>query len=361
MATKLTAKEKQRLAVAEDRAAKAVKRAADNAAVLLPAPTKAQRAVAEKCLARIEEDARTMTSAFYDLAVHIYEAYEGKYAQLCGYDNFEAYAEKNLPFGYRQAMNFKECGAMIIKLGIPKERVEKVGMTKFKELLPSFAEAAELPESRAEQVVQQLLDKGEKKSVRELQAEFQRQRAVPATPERFILRNLAFDTHQGSIVADALKVAYAEIGSENNVDAVTHICDEWLAFKGEGGLTSTLEDYIALIERKFNVKLVVEHKQSAAKAAAKSKPAGKTAAAESKAVTKKEEGDDVREEETVEIDLDEMSKKEMLALIKKHGISIKNPQDMSETKLREALAEALSEDIDEEDEDALLQELGNLE
>ena len=347
-------------------------------AELLPAPTKTQKERAQKCLQQIEKDARTMTAAFYDLAIHIYEAYEGKYAQLCGYANFEEYAEKHLPFGYRQAMNFKECGEMIQKLNIPKEKVERVGMTKFKDLLPSLSDVAELPQERAAKQVEKLLEKGEKKSVRELQAEFQRQRAKPATPERFVLRNLIFDTHQGSIVADALKVAYAEIGAEDNVSAIVHICDEWLTLRGEGGVATTLEDYIAMIERKFHVKVSVS-------TPAKSEKAPKTTPKKTDITPKKESLEDVadsleamedeNEEEVVEVDLDEMDKKALLALLKEQGLDIPNAKSMTEKQLRQAIQQALSDttdseaedidvdddsDDDEDDDDALLKELSDL-
>lgn len=345
------AAKKKAVTKAKPKAAKAKEEQAIEPEVIdssgLPAPTAKQKQTAERVLARLAKEIKGMNTAFYDVAVDILEAYDGKYAEICGYPNFQSYVEDNLAMAYRTAMDFKECGRAIKELGIEKSRVESIGWSKFKELVPHLDEAKALPPARQEKAIDKLLEKGENMSVRKLHDELRRTPAKAATQEKMRL-NLQFVAQESSVVTDALQIAYDELGATDPSAAILHIASEWMSYKGEKEGMTPLKDMLKYIEKKYGVKLslVKGEADAAPKAAEKTEPK-----ATGKKKGKEKDPDPPApaaepEEETVTINPDEMSKAEMLKAIEEYEIDIPGAKKMTEKSLRAALNAALESSDD---------------
>lgn len=329
-------------------------------AELLPAPTTKDIAIAKKCLDKIVGCWKQASASYYDIAVAVNEAYDKHYAEVCGYPNFESFVEKTIGMGYRTAMYLKDCGEAIKRQNIPRDRVESIGWTKFKELAPALKGTAELSPAKAAVAVDRLLKKGETMSTKALQEDLKKGKERPSVSDERVRLNMAFEAEPGSIVMDALRLAFNELGTEVPSTAIVHICTEWMALKGASGGTLSINDMIAHVERTYGVKIgsVV----AAVEAAGKKQKAAK--AVEEEPATKQRRKRGVAEsvvepvaeaESEEEVDLEALDKAGMLEFIKQYKLDVPKAAKMKEDALRKELYRLLTPvegaEVPAEDED----------
>lgn len=198
----------------------------------------------------IEGAVNNMTVAFYDLAVGLYEAYAKNYAQIWGYQNFEAYVTGRLDMKYRRAIYLVDCGKAIVEIGIDREKVQHIGWTKFKEisaLIQKKPEEADRYLALAEGVSASQLKEELRKEV-----EIKQGREATAGVMRMSLK---FEGDAMNVVADAIRIANGELGKEDVHASIGHICAEWLMAKSAVGTASSLDDWLLYLERTYGVRL----------------------------------------------------------------------------------------------------------
>lgn len=204
----------------------------------------------QACKERIEGSITKITTAFFDLATGLEEAYRNDYAGEWGYDNFRHYVEGRLDMKYRRAMYLVECGKAIKQLQLGRDQVAKIGWTRFKEIAPIVQEKPEDAE--------RYLDMAESMSTRELQEELRNEvqttdgRGATAPAMRMSLK---FEGPVMNTMNDALATAATEIGTEDVHACLQHITAEWLLTKGAASEMSTLEDWMAHLEKIYGVSL----------------------------------------------------------------------------------------------------------
>jgi hypothetical protein len=241
-------------------ATKAMEPAKTQAKALAPAPapvpavrskrkkTDVISAAAYECREKIQKSLQNIESDFCDLAEALHSADQNRYFAEWGHNSFEEFAEKELEMGYRKARYLVEIHDTILKVGLSRDQVIRVGWTKMRELSGPLKED---PKG-----AKKLLAEAEKKTVKELMDSIRIRKGVKARSE--VLRiSVKFDASAGKIITDAVNLANGEIGEENLPKALAHICGEYLMLKGGGAQVSTLEDWIAYINKSFGVILVV--------------------------------------------------------------------------------------------------------
>lgn len=209
------------------------------------------------CKERINEAISSQAKAFYDLALGLEEAYRCGYAKDWGYPNFRAYVENHLKLRPRRVFYLVKCGEAIAKHDIPKERVTKIGWTRFREIAKPCLES---PEKAAK-----LLEMAESLTVRELSDEV---RGIRTTEGKdavagSVRLSFRFDSVNKSLIEDAFKTASEEAQSNDAHAQFMHIITEWMLSKSNSSTMSTLEDWITYLEGAFGRKIaVVESNES---------------------------------------------------------------------------------------------------
>ena len=204
-----------------------------------------------RCKDRIEGAAKSASTAFYDMAMGLLEAYENDYAKIWGYDNFSEYVEKSLDMKYRSAYYMVEIGKVSRKFGIDRAQVEKIGWTKMREIA-SFIQ--EKPEDSA-----RYLEMAESMSAAQLRealgAEVRMSDSREAAPAVMRL-SLKLEGDSANLVSDGLAMAYGDIGKEDTGLALQHIVGEWLIARGATPTAASLEDWLAYLKKVYGVTLV---------------------------------------------------------------------------------------------------------
>ena len=206
---------------------------------------------ANKCRKRINDALRGASVAFYDMSMGLLEAYENEYAREWGFENFSDYVQQELDMKYRTAYYMVEIGRVIRSLGLDKNRVQKIGWTKLKEVSCALMEKPEDAEK--------YLSMAESMSSRELRDAMQSEVKVTEARESkaAIMRmSLKFEGDEAGVLSDGLAMAYADIGKEDVNLALTHIVGEWIMARGGTESAATLEDWLAYIKRVYGVNLV---------------------------------------------------------------------------------------------------------
>lgn len=206
---------------------------------------------AEKCRQRIEDAIRGANVAFYDLSMGLLEAYENDYAKDWGYDNWTQYVEGKLDMKYRTAYYMVEIAKAVRQLGISKERVQKIGWTKLKEITGVITSKPNESEK--------YLDMAENMSTSELREALHSEVKLTEGKEATaaIMRmSLKFEGDAAGIMSDGLSLAYGDIGKEDVSLALSHIVGEWLLARGGNVQSSTLEDWVAYIKKVYGVTMV---------------------------------------------------------------------------------------------------------
>lgn len=205
---------------------------------------------ATACRQRIEDARRSVSTAFYDMSMGLLEAYENEYAKDWGYENFSEYVEKALDMKYRTAYYMVEIGRTVQKLSLPRERVQAIGWTKLKEVTGALNAHPEESE--------RYLTMAETMSTKELQNALSEAKMTEQKEARpAIMRlSLRFSGDEANIINDGLALAQQDIGSEDVNLSVQHIFSEWLMQHGSETSTTSLEDWIDFLEKRYGVKLV---------------------------------------------------------------------------------------------------------
>jgi len=170
-----------------------------------------------------------------------------------GKDGFSKYIENELGIAYRKAMYLISIYEHFRALDIPEERLAEIGWSKAKELVAitdrtAFDEAHEYAKAhtRDELIahVKQTVNAGDGSGTGNA--------AGTATK---VTRNFRLFNEQAETVDRALAAAKVQAGSDDDNQALEHICAEWQLMSENNSFT--LEDYLTMVENKFNVQLEI--------------------------------------------------------------------------------------------------------
>lgn len=225
-------------------------------------PEEGQKAM--KCQQRILDATNQLTKSSYDLALSLNEALENDYEKQWGI-SFVDFAEQKLKIGYRTAYQLAAVGKFALENSIPRELIEEHGITKFRELV-RYVKALPEGADKKQEIEDTLILVEEAKTVLDLKEELNERKskfteAKEATEEKFRLTSQVYVGEQARQISDALTQAMAD----NNLDpekeqsvkeAIFHITTDWLAFREGGVQSTTLEDWIKFIQKRFGVTLV---------------------------------------------------------------------------------------------------------
>ena len=218
---------------------------------------------AEVCRKKIEEGIKNIGVGFYDVAVGLHEAYTSNYIQIWGYNKLDEYAEKVLGIKRRKAYYLKEIGEKIIKAGLTRDRVERIGWTKLA-VISALLEDGEpttnetLLQQAEVSTVKDLEEAVKQRTAEDSEAKVTKREQESAKPATLYLRNVKLTGDSAKIVEDALTAAYGAIGSEDIGAALSHICAEWLLVRNDGEVETSIDDWITYLERTYGVRLVYE-------------------------------------------------------------------------------------------------------
>ena len=227
---------------------------------LLPKETTTELSIHEQkaaqCKERIENAHKGASVAFYDMAMGLLEASENEYPRVWGYENFSDYVEKALDMKYRTAYYMVEIGKVVRDLAIDKDRVQRIGWTKLKEI------AGVLRDQPTD--ANKYLTMAESMSTTQLQdalrSDVKLTESKDAKPA-LMRMSLKFEGDSAAVLSDGLSMAYGDIGRDDASLALTHIVGEWLIARGGTPQSSTLEDWISFLKSAYGVDLVKAESQ----------------------------------------------------------------------------------------------------
>lgn len=201
-------------------------------------------AAAEQCRARIEAAVKKIENSFYELARALYEAKKNDYFSLWGKSVAE-YADE-LGIGRRKAFYLIRVGELIETLDIPKDRALAIGWMKLA-MIGSLSGKNISPDDADKllQLAEEMSFRGLKTYVTDMsEADSNENEANDSSSEeetkvlgprsavefRVVIRHV-FKGEEANIVNNALKAAMEEIDTDNEHDALLHICSQWILLR----------------------------------------------------------------------------------------------------------------------------------
>lgn len=166
------------------------------------------------------------------------------------YDNFRDWMENTLEFGWRKGMYFVAIYRTLKSAGVPWSKVQQIGWTKLKELLPVISAGEDVDKWTKKAQGMNTLQLIE--AVRAATKADGKKKDKDA-PESPTVGTLTFKLHddQREVIDDALKKAMDDISTEFKAVALTAICQDFLSVPGvglngeldvsDGGIKSFLE------------------------------------------------------------------------------------------------------------------------
>lgn len=242
------------------------------------APRRSAATTAQTCRKQILAARKRINEGFFDLAVHLKDAYENAWYKEWDkpdgtkYSTFAEYCETELEITYRTGKHLVDIGMVIETFGFTKEALVGIGWSKMAQVARHMLT---LNPEKDQDEIQRLLDMAGNMSVAELkdalaeestEKEVQKltgsgEPEVKATKAReakpAVMRlSVKLESLAAETVASALEAAFNEIGTRDVGQALSLICSEWIMQKG-AATSMPLKDWIAFLEATYGVKLVV--------------------------------------------------------------------------------------------------------
>jgi len=289
--------------------------------------------------AKILEIDGALDKTFLNLSQLLSESYHKEYPELWGYEEgpagFREFCDDELNVGYRKSMYMVDIWDKVVEYKLDKRKVAALGWTKMKDI------ATVITEKNAKE----WLEKAKEMSTREVSEAVKISRkpdggdGVPS----IVTMKFQMGDSEANIVTDALSEAKKLLNTTNDTNALEYICQEWMGDSGVTPERSSLADHINFVEKTFGVKVTtkVDKKRQA-------QLRKEAAAAAEEAEEAKEEG---VEEEGEEVELEDMSKPELVAFMKENDLTVRGFSKMTKKALREAIEAALEDEAGEENEE----------
>lgn len=259
----------------------------------------------------IREAKQNISENYLTLAESLYEAYHREYyKEEWGYSSWEEYCSKDLDESYRKTMYLIEIWDKAKGLKIPKEKMQKLGWTKMKDLV------AVLNEENAKE----WLKKAETMSSRELTEAVKLVRKTDTSDvdlPTITSMTLRMSESEASAILDAIDVAKRLCETDNAVVALEMICQDWMETQAGQPERRTLENHIAYLQKIYGIemswKVAEKVKEGGKKKATKKNPEPEVAAeVEDSAVDEEadlehdEDGDDGSDDGDGDVDINKL-------------------------------------------------------
>jgi hypothetical protein len=188
----------------------------------------------------------------------LYEAYHSDMHEQWGYKKgrkgFTEFVSDELDIHYRKSMYLVDIADIVKELDLDDNEVQKMGWTKMKELSRIIDKTNhkqwmdKAKDMTTDEVIEAVkMYVGKKKKTGE-----------SGGPENLpVVMKLTMNSDEGSIMTEAINTAKKVLDTENDVNALVYIAQEWMQTSGTDMETVTLENQIAFLEKIYGVKLAV--------------------------------------------------------------------------------------------------------
>lgn len=187
---------------------------------------------------RIRELVEMIEESWFEFSILISDIYYDEMYKTWGYEEFADYVVGELNISYKVAILKVTMGKVIKSLGLKKDRIAKMGWTKFKEL------SLLLNEGMSAKQVDEYIEKAKEMSFRELQdfvkAERLKLEGRGEASRKITMVFRLFD-EAASVVEEALKESMELIRVGNENAALEYICQEWLIKRTQKPIKNIME------------------------------------------------------------------------------------------------------------------------
>lgn len=209
--------------------------------------------------ARVLEAVRAVDRSYLDLASGLAEIYHDKHFETWGFTNFEAYCTSELDFTYRKAKFLIEIWDKVQGHNIPRDRVERIGWTKMKEIVRRVtAENCE-----------ELLRQGEELSVSQLSEQLKVAAGGGDSSGTTVVK-LKMNSAEAAIIMECIDAAKKLVNSDNAVSALEMVCQDWMEAHGHSPEKVSLEQHLAYLSKVYGVNVVAADVEDAEEVAEES-------------------------------------------------------------------------------------------
>lgn len=195
----------------------------------------------------IVEADKSVESQFIVMAEALYEAYHREYFIEWKYEDFGQFCDAELKTHYRKSMYMIDIWDKVKKYDLPMSKVQALGWTKMSQLVLVIDEqnAEKWLADAASMTTRELRDQ-----VKVLRRKAKGQEGPVTTTMKFVMSE-----GEANIVTEALAEAKKLTDNQNDTLALEMICQDWLQDKGKVPERTSIEDYVAYIEKMFSVKV----------------------------------------------------------------------------------------------------------
>jgi hypothetical protein len=203
------------------------------------------------------------------LAALLAEAYNKRYWEEWGFEDFKVYCADELDVQWRKAYYFVDIWNKVEEYNLDVKEVKAIGWTKMKEIATVMTKRN----------YKGLMTKAKKMSAKDFIDEIKimraKQKGKDPRPVTTTIQ-LKANEDEAKTILEAISEAKKLTESGNDTVALEMICSDWLEDKGAVPEATPLESKISFLEKAYGVKLsVVEEEGAETKTAAKKKTTAK--------------------------------------------------------------------------------------
>jgi hypothetical protein len=208
------------------------------------------------------------------LAALLAEAYNKKYWEEWGFEDFKLYCADELDVQWRKAYYFVDIWNKVEEFNLDVKEVQKVGWTKMKEI------ATVITKRNYKGLMKKAQSMNAKDFIDEVRVLRTKQKGKDPRPVTTTI-NLKANEDEAKTILEAISEAKKLTESANDTVALEMICSDWLEDKGAVPEATPLESKIDFLEKAYGVKLQVVDEEGtvAEKPATAQKTTGKKGAA----------------------------------------------------------------------------------
>ena len=199
-----------------------------------------------------------------ELAELLAEAYNRKYWEEWGFEDFKVYCNDELDVHWRKAYYFVDIWNKVAEYNLNLAEVKKIGWTKMKEV------AAVMTKRNYKGLMAKALKQTSREFAETVKIIRAKQKGTDVRPVTTTIV-LKCNEDEAKGIMEALSEAKKLTESANDTVAFEMICSDWLQDKGAVPEATPLESKVAYLENAYGVKLKVVGKPSAPKTKAKAK------------------------------------------------------------------------------------------
>jgi hypothetical protein len=231
----------------------------------------------------IDKHVEDISKGYIYLCKLLHEAQRDNLFSYWGYETIQQYAYEELGFKERKTFYFISLGRKLEDLGVSSEKLQGIGWTKAKEIIPVLtAENADdwfnaAATSRTKKLIEDVKKARYGDDVEDDNDGYDivdRQPAGDDTEygddtedyagvkkdDSLISHKLIFlvQKEEGKIITDAVETAKKLIGTSNPTNALELICQDWLEIKGAKPSVTSVIDIIQYVKKIYGVHLIAK-------------------------------------------------------------------------------------------------------